>query len=40
LGGESVTPVASLAIPVTHWLKGVPLVPSAASERFLLWPLQ
>jgi hypothetical protein len=29
-----------LAIAVTHWLKGVPLVPSAASDRFLLWSWQ
>jgi hypothetical protein len=38
--GEELLPVASFAIAVTHWLKGVPFVPSAASERFLLWSSQ
>ena len=31
-------PLASWAIALTHWLKGVPLVPGAASERCRLWP--
>ncbi len=35
--GESVAPVASFAIAVTHWLNGVPFWPGT---RFLLWPWQ
>ena len=31
---------ATLAIAVTHWLNGVPCVPSAAAVRSLLVPLQ
>jgi hypothetical protein len=37
LRGDLVLPLASLAIAVTHWLKGVPFSPLTC---FLLWPWQ